>query len=64
MGGSSSQNKAVFNWLGKELQEGSSGECSQLDKKNWFGIESPTGEEVGCSDWVPFPKLLAPSPQG
>lgn len=63
-GGSGSPNKAIFNWLEKEWQEGSSGECSQLDRKNWFGIASPAREEAGCSDWVPFPKLVAPSPQG
>lgn len=40
--GSSSQNKAAFNWPGREWQEGRSGECVQLDRKNWFRTASPT----------------------
>lgn len=46
-GSSSSQNKAAFSWPGREWQEGSSGECSQLDRKNWFRMASPAnGEEA------------------
>lgn len=44
-GGSGSQNKAAFNWPGREWQEGRSGECSQLDRKNWFRVASPTKEK-------------------
>lgn len=58
---SRSQNKAAFSWPGREWQEGSSGECSQLDRKNWFRMARPANrEEAGCSARVSFPKPVAP----
>lgn len=44
-GGSDCLHKATFNGLGREWQEGGSGECSQLDRKNRFRRASPSHME-------------------
>lgn len=59
-GSSHSQNKAAFSWPGREWLKSRSGECSQLNRKNWFRMASrANGEEPGCSAQVSFPKPVA-----
>lgn len=56
-----SPNKAAFNWPGREWQESRSGECSQLDRKNWFRMASPAKQRRRQLVLipVPFPKPAA-----